>query len=60
MIEKKKLLKSKITYFTLVLMRCEAQKNIFDLIIEQTKKIKKNFQKIKKSKIKKRRKVSLF
>ena len=44
-IEKKNVLKSKITYFTLVLMRCEAQKKYFWPYNRTNKENKKKFPK---------------
>ena len=56
-IEKKKSFK---TYLTLVLMRCEAQKKYFRPYNRTNKENRKIFQKNKKSKFEKRRKVVLF
>ena len=59
-VQKKKFSKLKISYLTLILMLWEAQKNYFRPYNRTNKENRKIFQKKKKSKIEKIKKVSFF
>ena len=59
-VQKKNFSKLKISYLTLILMLWEAQKNYFRPYNRTNKENRKIFQKKKKSKSKKIRKVSFF